>query len=178
MTRSTTTSAMNRVVDAKDLPTIADLPVCCHTTRYERFFLLSLDLRVNGEKTKLSGVNSKRVCLSAFQQSSWQVSSENLLNAANVAGKKYGISRVARLCCGRLPMMEVDFSDRNEIAIFLDSLRDCKFQMSLERELGSLSLSHFYSRTAPLYLPCPAMHHLSNQTYCIHIIEHLLYVNV
>ena len=82
-----------------EFPTLGDLPVCCHTTRYERFFLLSLDLRVDGEKAKFSGTNTNRLYLSAPKQQSWQIPCESLLDWADVAGKEYGISRVARLCC-------------------------------------------------------------------------------
>ena len=129
------TSFMDRKVETKEFPTVGDLPVCCHTTRYERFFLLSLDLRVNGENAKFSGINSSRLYLSAPQQQSLEIPCESLLTWAEAAGKEYGIVRVARLCCGDLPMMEVDFPSKNAIATLLKSLREGKFQMRLETPL-------------------------------------------
>ena len=131
----TTTSFMDCNVETKKFPTLGDLPVCCHTTRYERFFLLSLDLRVKGEKAKFSGINSSRLYLSDPQKQSLEISCESLLTWADAAGKDYGIGRVARLCCGELPMMEVDFPSKNAIATLLKSLQERKFQVRLETPL-------------------------------------------
>ena len=119
---------MDRSPEEKEFPSLGDLPVCCHTTRYERFFLLSLDLRVNGEKAKFSGTNSNRLYLSAPQGQSGQVPCESLLSWADTAGREYGITRVARLCCGELPMMEVDFPSKNAIATLLRSLHETSFK--------------------------------------------------
>ena len=135
-TKGTTTSIMDHHVEAKEFPTLDDLPVCVHTTRYERFFLISLDLRVRGEKAKFSGMNSSRLYLRAPQEQSWKIPCESLLTWAEAAGKEYGIGRVARLCCGELPMMEVDFPSKNAIATLLQSLRERKFQIRLETPLA------------------------------------------
>ena len=126
---------MDRSPDEKKFPSLGDLPVCCHTTRYERFFLLSLDLRVDGEKAEFSGNDSNRLYLSGPQQHSWQVPCESLLNWADEAEREYGISRVARLCCGKLPMLEVDFPSKNAIATLLKSLHEDKFQGCLKTRL-------------------------------------------
>ena len=126
---------MDRSVETNEFPTLGDLPVCCHTTRYERFFLLSLDLRVNGEKAKFSGINSSRLHLRTPQKQSTKIPCESLLTWAEAVGKEYGIVRVARLCCGELPMLEVDFPSKNAIAKLLKSLSDSKFQMRLETPL-------------------------------------------
>ena len=128
---------MDCAADCKEFLTLDDLPLYCHTIRYERFFLLSLDLSVNGEKAELSGINSNRLYLRAPQQPSWQIPCEILLTWAEAAGKEYGISRVARLCCGQLPMMEVDFPSKNAIATFLKLLKQCEdnFQMRLKKKM-------------------------------------------
>ena len=149
---------MDRSTDRKEFPTLGDLPVCCHTTRYERFFLLSLDLRVDGEKAKFSGTNSTRLYLGASKQQSWQIPCESLLNWAGAAGKEYGISRVARLCAGKLPMMEVDFPSKNAIATLVKSLQEGKFQARLETPLKKrmkLDSSSSVSLSVRLYLSIP-----------------------
>ena len=149
---------MDRSSERKEFPTLGDLPVCCYTTRYERFFLLSLDLRVDGEKTHFSGTNSNRLYLSAPKQQSWRIPCESLLAWAEVAGKEYGISRVARLCSGELPMMEVDFPSKNAIATLLKSLHEGKFQARLETPLRKrmmLDESSSVSLSVRLFLSIP-----------------------
>ena len=149
---------MDRSPEKKGFPSLGDLPVCCHTTRYERFFLLSLDLRVDGDKAKLRGTNSNRLYLGAPQQQSWQVPCESLLSWAYVAGKEYGISRVARLCCGELPMIEVDFPSKNAIATLLKSLHEGKFQACLKARLRKRMMTDSRSSVSlyvRLYLSIP-----------------------
>ena len=131
-------SSMERPTGRKELPTIADRPLCCHTTHYERFFMLCVDLHVNGEKAELSGANSRKLILSPPNKQSWQISSEGFLNAANEAGKKYGIDHLAKLRCGHLPMMEVEFVGTKDITEFLQSLSEGKFQECLEIHLRKL----------------------------------------
>ena len=126
---------MDRATGRKQRPTIADRLLCYHTTHYERFFLLYVDLEVNGEKAELSGVNSKRLFLGAPHQPSWQISSESFLSATNDAGQKHGIAHVAKLRYGLLPMMEVEFAGRKDITEFLKSLRESNFQKCLETQL-------------------------------------------
>ena len=126
---------MDRVTGRKQVPTIADRPLCLHTKHYERFFLLCVDLKVNGQSAKLSGVDSRRMLLSVSKQGSWQVSSEHFLSAVNEAGKKHGIGQLGRLRCGQLPMMEVDFASSKDIEEFLKSLSESKFQKCLELKL-------------------------------------------
>ena len=149
---------MDRPPEAKEFPSLGDLPLCCHTTRYERFFLLSLDLRVDGEKARFSGTNSNRLYLSGPQQQSWQVPCENLLTWADAAGREYGISRVARLCCGELPMLEVDFPSKRAIATLLKSLQEDKFQTCLKtplREQMMLDSRSAVSLCVHLFLSIP-----------------------
>ena len=151
-------SCMDRDLEVEEFPMLDDLPVCCHSTRYERFFLLSLDFRLKGEKAKSSGIDSSRFCLRFSQQPSLEVSCENLLTWAEVAGKDFGIGRVARLCNGELPMMEVDFPSKNAIATLLKSLRERKFQMHLERSLTRQIMSDSSSSLrldARLFLAIP-----------------------
>ena len=123
--------SMDRATGVKKRPTIADRPPCFHTTNYERFFMLCVDVKVNGKQAKLSGVNSRSLILSASHQPSWQMSSESFLSSVSEAGKEYGIDHVAKLRCGPSPMVEVEFAGAAKIAEFLKSLRESKFQNSL-----------------------------------------------
>ena len=123
--------------ERKEFPMESELPLRCHTTRYERFFVLSLDLRFDRQKAELSGIDSNRVYLRVphGQQPSWLVPCETLLTWAEAAGKECGISHVARICCGRLPMMEVDFPSKSAIVTLLKSLREGNFQKHLQTML-------------------------------------------
>ena len=172
---------MDREGDPKEPPRIADRPLRYHTTHYERLFMLYVDLEVNGEKAKLSEVDSKSPVLSAASPTSWRISSESFLSAANEAGKKHGIGHVAKLRCGDLPMMEVEFAGTRDITEFLESLREGNFQKCLEMELrkqispesGSLNL-HVSLR---LVVPLPDCHASSmevtvgNLKFCLEILE-------
>ena len=125
---------MDRATGPKTPPTIADRPLRFHTTYYERFFMLCVEVEVNGEQAKLSGVNSRSLILSASCQPSWQISSESFLNSVSEAGKEYGIDHVAKLRSTISPMMEVEFAGTKNIAEFLKSLRESKFQNSLKAQ--------------------------------------------
>ena len=125
---------MDRATGPKKLPTIADRPLRFHTTYYERFFMLCVDVKVNGKQAKLSGVDSKSLVLSGSCQPSWQISGEIFLRCVIEAGKEYGIDHVAKLRCGLSPMIEVEFAGAKKIAEFLKSLRESNFQNSLTSE--------------------------------------------
>lgn len=172
--------SMDRAVDKK-LSKTDDLPLCSYTTHRERFFLLSVTLEINREMTVMSEVKGSCLCLNASHESSWQIPCDSLLSAASEAGKKCGISRVARLCCGLLPMMEVDFESRKDIAKFLKSVSKGNFQMCLETQLKT-RMTHEISSVhlcAGLYLIVPlAGGHasvtevtLDNLTYCLETLE-------
>ena len=126
---------MDCATGPKQLPTAADHPLLFHETHHERFFMLCVDLKVNGEQANLSGVDSRSLILRASHQPSWKISSESFLSAADEAGKKYGIDHVAKLRCGHLPILEVEFASRKTIMEFLKSLRKRKFQNFLETQL-------------------------------------------
>ena len=122
---------MDRATRTNKPPTIADRPLRFHTTYYERFFMLCVDVKVNGEQAKLSGDDSTSLILSASCQPSWHISSESFLRCVSEAGKEYGIDHVAKLRCGLSPMIEVEFAGTKNTAEFLKSLRESKFQNSL-----------------------------------------------
>ena len=126
---------MDRATGLKKPPTIADRPLCFHTTYYERFFMLYVDVIVNGEQAILSGVDSRSLTLSASRQPSWKLSGESFLSYVSEAGRKHGIDHVAKLRCGQVPIMEVEFASRKGIVEFLNSLREDKFQDSLKTQL-------------------------------------------
>ena len=133
---------MEHASGRKQLPTIPDRPLYCHTTHYERFFMLCVDLHVNGEKAELGGVNTRRETIFGPPKKriklSWQISGEAILSAASEAGKKYGISHVAKLRHGDLAMMEVEYASTKDITEFLQSLSEGKFQKCLETHLRKL----------------------------------------
>ena len=58
-----------------EFPTLDDIPVCSPTTRYERFFRLSLD--------------SNRLYLGAPKKQFWRIPCESLLTWAETVGKDY-----------------------------------------------------------------------------------------
>ena len=126
---------MDRANDLEEVPTSADRLLRYNTTHYERFFMLCVNVKVNGEQTKLSGTDSKSPFLSAPNQPLLKLSSEKMLIAASEAGRKYGIAHVARLRCGHSSVIEVDFADTEDIAKFLQSLSEKNFQECLERQL-------------------------------------------
>ena len=99
---------MDRATDGRQRQAIAAHSLRHHTILYERFFVLCIDLKVNGDNTKLSGVDSRRMLLSAPKRGSWQITSEHLLGSVNEAGKKHGIGQLGRLRCGQLPMLQCD----------------------------------------------------------------------
>ena len=172
---------MDRETDRKELPTISDHALLYHTTHYERFFMLYVDFNVNGEKAELCGVDSKSLFLSAPSPPLWQISSGSLLSAANEAGKKYGIGHVAKLRCGHLLMMEVEFVGGKDIAEFLKSLSEGNFQECLEThlreeisvEVNSISLDV----SLQLVVPLPECHAsftevtLDNLKSCLETLE-------
>ena len=119
---------MDRETGPEEVSTMADDPLLFHTTHYERFFMLCVDLKVNGKQANLSGVDSRSLILSASHQPSWQISVESFLSAADEAGKKYGIDHVAKLRHGHLHMVEVEFASKKTITEFLNSLREKTFQ--------------------------------------------------
>ena len=118
---------MDRSPEEKEFPSLGDLPVCCHATN-DSSYSRSISARVVGEKTRLIGTNSNRLQLSAPQPQSRQVPCASLLSWADAAGKEDGISHVAWLCCGEVPMLEVDFPSKNAIAMLLKSLHERSFK--------------------------------------------------
>lgn len=105
---------------------------CFLTTHYECFFLLTVDMSVNKHCLKFDGVSGNSLKLKDPHQLSWNVLTESFLKAASDAGKKHGISHVARLCYGRGPMLEVDFAGCKNVDAFLKSVVKRKFQTDLE----------------------------------------------
>ena len=57
---------------------------------------------------------------------------KSFLNPVSEAGKEYGIDHVAKLRSAISPMMEVEFAGTKNIAEFLKSLTESKFQNSLK----------------------------------------------
>ena len=125
---------MDRSTGPKKPPTIADRPLRFHTTYYEGFFMLCVDVKVNGEQAKLSGVDSRSLILSASCQPSWQISGQSFLSCVSEAGKENGIDHVAKLRCALFPMIEVEFARTKNIAAFLKSLSESQFQNSLKTQ--------------------------------------------
>ena len=126
---------MDRANDLKEVPTSAERLLRYNTTHYERFFMLRVTVKVNGEQAKLSGTDSKSPFLSAPNQPFLKLSSEKMLIAANEAGRKYDIANMARLRCGHSSVIEVDFADTEDIEKFLQSLSENHFQECLESQL-------------------------------------------
>ena len=125
---------MDRATGPNKPPTIADRPLRFHTTYYERFFMLCVNVKLNGELAKLNGVDSRSLILSASSQPSWQISGESFLSSVSEAGKEYGMDHVAKLRCAVSPMFEVEFAGAKNIAAFLKSLSESKFQNSLKTQ--------------------------------------------
>ena len=128
---------MDRNLETKEFPALGNLPMCCHTTRSEPFFMLSLDLKLmERSQTLVESINSSSLYLSNTRQACFF--RKLAITWANTAGKVHGIIHVTGFCCGRILLWatshdggEFPKQEFNAALTFLKSLRKGNFQLQL-----------------------------------------------
>lgn len=98
-----------------------------HTTFYEHFFVLVLDIRTAGETLQLQGLNQQLLKLTCSQKG-FAFSQATLLSAVSEACVKHGAFHVPRMRCGELPIFEIDFISSKSLHTFLSALGNGQFE--------------------------------------------------
>ena len=134
-------------------------PILSHTTHYQSFFLLCVDVKIAEEPLQIEGVSS----------SSWyfrgrsgvvKLSDKDIFKTLASTSRKHNVHNVARQHCGKCPILEVDFSNKRSLHSFLQSLRDNIFQSDVAKSFKELVEPSYYdiSVDARLYLATPIYH--------------------
>ena len=111
-----------------------------HTTYYSSFFLLRIQVTLNGQPAQVGCSSGGELTLSCYYPSlslplhSIQASLENVV-------KTYGVSRVGDVCCEQLPLFPVTFFSEYSLRKFL-----------LHRNTAQQQVGSFFTNKLPTYV--------------------------
>ena len=143
---------------AIDLPlSPSQLPFNIHTTYYQSFFLLSVDIKLGGESIQMEGINSEDLFF-RIPNSRDKLESQVLKDAVTAVANHCGVYNVARIHYGHCTLFEVDFTKAKKIEQFLRMIKCYNFQSQLEKSIPLLvnaADAQLLSTHCHLYLATP-----------------------
>ena len=104
-----------------------------HTNFYRDFFMICVEIQVDGERLQLQGPSTNLVLHCPHLNCS--ISQQFLLECVNEGCLKHGVQRIARMKCGPDPLFELDFPTNRSLNVFLTASEHGGVQQHIQCEV-------------------------------------------